>query len=640
MLTTWLKAQWFRLLTNGAPYTDNTSVVQWRRRHSRVLVRQILSSLKLQPVALIAEGLAAMLLAVILWDEISHPVLVVWVCFVALHLYGALDFNRRFWADRYRHARIHFWMRTWMLLAVIAGLIWAFAGVFFAHGSSAEPSQILLIAVILTVTFASWPIYACWLPSLGVFTLLSVTPLVLRLALMFGLSRIVIALLLVCVVIFIFYSGRRFNDIVQMSVRNDQENEELVKRLTLEKNLAEKLRRQTQEQSRLRARFFAAANHDIRQPLQAIGIYIQLLQQSQDPKTRLVVEQLAKTTGALQTLVAQILEVSRLEAGHINIEKQPLKLQTLLEDLAMEFEPIAKDKGLSFTLKNLDVIVYTDAQLLSRALRNLITNAINYTQSGGVVLAARLIANKTVSICVVDSGAGIEKSEQKRIFESFYRSNATRETVEGYGLGLSIVKVICEQLGMRLSASSRLGRGSIFRIALPVHEAEQASLFTPRHSTGGSHRKLEATVALVDDNAMVRDSLSALLTSWGMKVIAAAGLTEAFIKEVRHADKLDAVISDFNLGDNDPTGLEVLLALSKARAETVPAILLTAVHEDLIQADYVRQLRTLSESDAKLFAMPRLMQKPVSAEDLNEALREIMGFGNSQDEKGNQSPTS
>ena len=640
MLTTWLKAQWFRLLTNGAPYTDNTSVVQWRRRHSRVLVRQILSSLKLQPVALIAEGLAAMLLAVILWDEISHPVLVVWVCFVALHLYGALDFNRRFWADRYRHARIHFWMRTWMLLAVIAGLIWAFAGVFFAHGSSAEPSQILLIAVILTVTFASWPIYACWLPSLGVFTLLSVTPLVLRLALMFGLSRIVIALLLVCVVIFIFYSGRRFNDIVQMSVRNDQENEELVKRLTLEKNLAEKLRRQTQEQSRLRARFFAAANHDIRQPLQAIGIYIQLLQQSQDPKTRLVVEQLAKTTGALQTLVAQILEVSRLEAGHINIEKQPLKLQTLLEDLAMEFEPIAKDKGLSFTLKNLDVIVYTDAQLLSRALRNLITNAINYTQSGGVVLAARLIANKTVSICVVDSGAGIEKSEQKRIFESFYRSNATRETVEGYGLGLSIVKVICEQLGMRLSASSRLGRGSIFRIALPVHEAEQTSLFTPRHSAGGSHRKLEATVALVDDNAMVRDSLSALLTSWGMKVIAAAGLTETFIKEVRHADKLDAVISDFNLGDNDPTGLEVLLALSKARAETVPAILLTAVHEDLIQADYVRQLRTLSEADAKLFAMPRLMQKPVSAEDLNEALREIMGFGNSQDEKGNQSPTS
>ncbi len=630
MLTTWLKAQWFRLLTNGAPYTDNTSLEQWRRRHSRVLVRQILSSLKLQPVALIAEGLAAILLVVILWDEISHPVLVVWVSFVALHLYGALDFNRRFWADRYRHARIHFWMRTWMLLAVVAGLIWAFAGVFFAHGSSAEPSQILLIAVILTVTFASWPIYACWLPSLGVFTLLSVTPLVLRLALMFGLSRLVIALLLVCVVIFIFYSGRRFNDIVQMSVRNDQENEELVKRLTLEKKLAEKLRRETQEQSRLRARFFAAANHDIRQPLQAIGIYIQLLQQSQDAKTRAVVEQLAKTTSALQTLVAQILEVSRLEAGHINIDKQPLKLQTLLEDLAMEFEPIAKEKGLSFTLKNLDVIVYTDAQLLSRAIRNLITNAINYTNSGGVILAARLIANKTVSICVVDSGAGIEKSEQKRIFESFYRSHATRDTVEGYGLGLSIVKVICEQLGMRLSASSRLGRGSIFRIDLPVHEAEQASLFTPRRSTGGSHKTLDATVALVDDNAMVRDSLSALLSSWGVKVISAAGLTEAFVDEVRLASKLDAVISDFNLGDNDPTGLEVLLAVSKARAQTVPAILLTAVHEDLIQADYVRQLRTLSEADAKLFAMPRLMQKPVSAEDLNEALREILGLQDNQ----------
>ena len=183
---------------------------------------------------------------------------------------------------------------------------------------------------------------------------------------------------------------------------------------------------------------------------------------------------------------------------------------------------------------------------------------------------------------------------------------------------------------MRLSASSRIGRGSIFRIDLPVHEAEQASLFTPRRSTGGSHKTLDATVALVDDNAMVRDSLSALLSSWGVKVISAAGLTEAFVDEVRLASKLDAVISDFNLGDNDPTGLEVLLAVSKARAETVPAILLTAVHEDLIQADYVRQLRTLSEADAKLFAMPRLMQKPVAAEDLNEALREILGLQDNQ----------
>lgn len=621
----WIKAQWYRFVTNGAFHSENMTIAQWRRRHSRVLVRQILSSLKLQPVALAAEVAGACVTAMFLWDAVNPILLVFWLLLVGVHFYGSVDFNRRFWADRYRHARIHFWMRAWMVLAIVGGLIWALAGITFAYNiGNDSASQVILFSVILTVTFASWPVYACWLPSLVIFTLCAVTPLVLRLALIFGWSRLMIAALLVTVVVFMFYSGKRFNEIVQSSVRNDQENEMLVKRLTLERNLAEKLRRETQEQSRLRSHFFTAANHDIRQPLQAIGIYIQLLKKSNDPKTLAIVEQLAKTTQGLQTLVAQILEVSKLETGHTKVNPEPIKLATLLEELALEFEPIAKEKGLSFRLKNLDVNVCTDVQLLTRAIRNLLTNAIAYTEKGEVLLAARRIGGKRVSICVVDSGPGIEQAEQKKIFQTFYRSENTRSHVEGYGLGLSIVKVICDQLNIKLSLGSHPGRGSIFRLELPIHEAEQARIFSQKHSKQQPVKALNATVVLIEDNTPVRESLTALMENWGTKVIAADVFSDALAEEVRKAGKIDAVVSDFNLGEGEATGLESILRLSLISGEKIPAILLTAVSSEIIEKHYVRTLRVLGEREAALFAMPRIMQKPVTGEALNEALHELV----------------
>ena len=634
-MISWIKSQWYRFITNGEFHGENMTLEQWRRRHSRLLVRLILSSLKLQPVALAVEVTGACVTAMFLWPVLNPIFLVFWLMLVAVHLYGAVDFNRRFWADRYRHARIHFWMRAWMVLAIVAGIIWALAGMVFAiNVGNDSASQVILFSIILTVTFASWPVYACWLPSLVVFTLLSVTPLVLRLALIFGWSRLAIASLLVMVVVFMFYSGRRFNEIVQMSVRNDQENEMLVKRLTLEKNLAEKLRRETQEKSRLRSRFFTAANHDIRQPLQAIGIYIQLLKKSEDPKTQAVVAQLEKSSKGLHTLVGQILEVSKLETGHTTAHAEPFKLAALLEELAQEFGPVAEEKGLRFRLKNLDVNVCTDPQLLTRAIRNLIINAINYTQSGEIILAARLIAGRRVSICVVDSGTGIDEQEQKRIFDYFYRTESIRSKAEGYGLGLSIVKAICEQLELKLSFNSRLGRGSVFRIELPVHEAEQAKIFNQLSHRQKGIEKIEGKIVLIEDNTPVRESLAALLRSWGADVFEAEGYSDDLAEKVKEWGPPDAVISDFNLGEVQATGLECILRLSMAEERALPALLLTAVSSDVIDTHYVRTLRVLGEREAALFAMPRILQKPVTGDSLNSAVRELIG------EKSRQIPTS
>ena len=621
-----IRTKWYQFLTNSsAPPEQNMTAAQWRRRHSRVLVRQIQSSIKLQPIALIAESTGAATLAFTFWHEVNQWYLFAWLFLVLIHVYGALDFSRRFWADRYRHARIHLWVRAWMILATVSGIVWAVAGMTFAYDSDGQmPSQILLVSVILSVTFASWPVYACWLPSLGVFTLLSIAPLVLRMALVFGWSRLVIAILLVGIIAFIFYSGRRFSDIVQMSVRNEQESEVMVKRLTLEKNLAEKLRRETQEQSRIRGKFFQAANHDIRQPLQAIGIYIELLKRVDDPQVKLIVEQLAKTTRALQTLVAQILEVSRLETRHMSATLEPINIKLLLQDLAEEFVPIAAEKNLVLRVKPLDVTVCTDQQLLMRALRNLVINAINYTKQGEIVLAARLIGQNKVSLCVVDSGEGIDVAEQKRIFDHFYRSEKTRDSAEGFGLGLSIVRGICKQLDMKLSFSSKVGKGSIFRIQLPLHEAEQVRIFTQAKKDKTVINELYANVLLIEDNAVVRESLQALMQSWGLRVKAFGGFNEELEKLLNTNDQFDVIVSDYNLGLDRTNGLQVMLEINRRRKVKVPSVLLTAVGNDKIQDDYRQILSTLSEEEVKYFALPKILQKPVSGSDLSETIRSVL----------------
>ena len=621
-----IRTKWYQFLTNSsAPLNEDMTVAHWRRRHSRVLVRQIQSSLKLQPIALIAEGAGAGTLALTFWSDVNHWYLFAWLFLVLVHIYGALDFSRRFWADRYRHARIHLWVRAWMILASVSGVIWAVAGMSFAYGAQSQmPSQILLVSVILSVTFASWPVYACWLPSLGVFTLLSITPLVLRMALFFGWSRLVIAIFLVGIIAFIFYSGRRFSDIVQMAVRNEQESELMVKRLTLEKKLAEKLRRETEEKSRLRGQFFQAANHDIRQPLQAIGIYIELLKHHTDPNVKLIVEQLARTTSTLQTLVAQILEISRLETRHMTANPEPINVLHLFNELSEEFSSIAAEKNLSFKIKPLDVTVYTDRQLLSRAIRNLVTNAINYTQKGEVLLAARLIGTKSVSICIVDSGSGIDISDQKRIFEHFYRSEKTRGSAEGFGLGLSIVRAICEQLDMKLSFSSKVGKGSIFRIQLPLHEAEQVRILTQARKHSKSIQTLNATVVLIEDNTVVRDSLTALLKTWGLRVSAHSELSPDLFESIALMPQVDVILSDYNLGSNKANGLETILEINRRRKEKIPAILLTAVGDDKIQIDYRHILSSLPEDEVKYFALPKILQKPISGEDLNEAISTVL----------------
>ena len=158
-----------------------------------------------------------------------------------------------------------------------------------------------------------------------------------------------------------------------------------------------------------------------------------------------------------------------------------------------------------------------------------------------------------------------------------------------------------------------------------MHEAGQAKIFNQlsRRQTGIG--QINGKIVLIEDNTPVRESLAALLRSWGADVYEAEGYSDEVAEKVKVWGPPEAIISDFNLGEGQATGLECILRLSIAEGRAVPALLLTAVSSDVIDTHYVRTLRVLGEREASLFAMPRILQKPVTGDALNSAVRELLG---------------
>ena len=514
---------------------------------ARTLSKLILTSLKLFPVAVAAQFTGMVSLTAMFWaSEINDYFLLFW-CFCGLiHIWLSLRYVRNFWRDRERVARIRLWIRRWTALAIASGIIWGVAGPAFMIPLSGI-SQMVTVAVIVAVTFASWPVYSCWLPSLTAFTMLSLTPLVFAVAAQYGISQLMIAGIIIVTTGFILYSGRKLNELVVSSILTDAQNQ----RLRIEISRAENARRTMQIDSERRARFFAAANHDIRQPLQAMGIYIDILKRRATPQTEPVIGQLSIAISAISTLVEQVLTVTRMEFGQMEMHPEHVAVRSLLDELAAECRPIAEKKGLALRVVAPAVTIYTDVTMVKRALNNLVSNAIAYSdpviaKKPEIVLGARRIGSR-LSIGVYDCGPGISAEDRGRIFGTFYRGAAGKAIPgSGYGLGLSIVRGIARQLGVDLTLGSKPGRGSVFRLTFNIDESEQADCLKEALSAGSEIRMLTGTIILLEDNRFVRDAMKNMLESWGAKVLAAEEPGEAFYREAAEASDVLALVSDYN----------------------------------------------------------------------------------------------
>ncbi len=596
---------------------------------ARTLSKLILSSIKLYPVALAAQLVGMIALVATFWSsEVNEYFISFWFVCGLISIWYSLRFVRRFWRDQDKVAHIRLWIRRWTTLAVAAGIVWGVGGPAFFVSLSGI-SQVVTVAVVVAVTFASWPVYSCWLPSLFTFTVLSVTPLSIAVAAQYGVSQGLIAIVIFLSLIFILYSGKKLNDLIVSAILTDSQNQRLVERLRVEISRAENARRKMQTESEHRAKFFAAANHDIRQPLQAMGIYLDILKRRSSPQTAPVIEQLSVTSAAISTLVEQVLTVTRMEFGQMDLHPEYVNVRELLNDLGDECRAIAEEKGLSIRVHSVNETILTDVTMVKRALKNLISNAIAYSDPTApkpeIVLGARRVGKNRLSIGIYDCGHGIPKAERDRVFSTFYRGDAGREKPgSGYGLGLSIVRGIARQLGIEVTVGSIPGRGSVFRLLFNIAEVEQAEKLETKKEALPDIVPINGTIALLEDNRFVREAIENMLTSWGAKVISSGEPDDNFMQRVAEADDVKALVSDYNLGEELPTGLEAAGILEEKLGHRLPMVLLTAVAADLIESDFRRGKlsgKTLPE------AMPRILQKPADAATLNEAIWRALPAG-------------
>ncbi len=327
------------------------------------------------------------------------------------------------------------------------------------------------------------------------------------------------------------------------------------------------LRMQAQEAQEEKQRFFAAASHDLRQPLQALTLYQTVL--ARGAVTPDVIQRMGECIDALDRLLAGVLDIARLDAGKVATSMEAVYLPELMLRVSRLHDMGARDKELRLRLHTQDEWVRSDPVLLERILSNLLSNAMRYTERGGVLLAVRRRGERML-LQVFDTGIGIPDDQIESIFGEFTQlNNPQRDAARGAGLGLATVQRLARLLEHPLGVRSRIGRGSCFWLELPRCEAP------PRKAVGaqsdGSSDHLTSSVRppwrvlVVDDNAMVRESLQAMLTGWGLAVTVEAG-SERALQRMKHED-FDAVISDWRLpGDMD--GIEVLRqarSLTRAR---------------------------------------------------------------------------
>jgi two-component system, sensor histidine kinase len=397
------------------------------------------------------------------------------------------------------------------------------------------------------------------------------------------------------------------------SIESSLQNADLVRELGRQSEITELARAQAEAANREKSRFLAAASHDLRQPVHALGLFATAARQaSTDDERRSIIEHMALSVVSLSALFDSLLEISRLDAGVLETRLGTVPLSATLRRLGAEYTREAEQKQLGFRLNVGNFNVRTDALLLEQLLRNLLSNAVRYTEHGAILLAARRRADH-VRVEVWDTGVGIEPHQQAQIFEPFYQvNNPERDSRRGVGLGLAIARRIAVMLDHRLELASRPGRGSRFSLELPLIEAGTPSERPPAHESSLEAISLMGVVIVaIDDEPTVLTAVELLLAQHGCRVVTARSAAEALHELEQNELVPELLLADLRLSGAD-TGLEAIARLRSVYGESLRAAIVTG--------DTAPQRLLEIRSSGFL-----VLHKPVQPVDLERVVRELLG---------------
>jgi CheY-like chemotaxis protein/two-component sensor histidine kinase len=366
-----------------------------------------------------------------------------------------------------------------------------------------------------------------------------------------------------------------------------------------------------------KSRFLAAASHDLRQPLHALGLFVARLTKATWPdQERRLIEHVEQSVESLQDLLDTLLDLSRLESGSTRVDAEEFDLREALTGVLHDFEPQAHDKQLGLSLRAPAAWTCSDRGLVERLVNNLVSNALRYTESGRILLACRR-RKEHWRVEVWDTGIGIDPHHQTAIFEEYVQlGNAERDRRKGLGLGLSICRHVATLLSTKLGLRSVPGRGSVFWFDLPMVQSPAA--------IGGdapdeaSEILVSGTILVVEDDPLCLESTGEAIVGWGGDVDLAANADEALALAGR-APRYGAAVCDVHLpGATD--GLALGIRLQQLQAG-LPVILVSADASPILQAQ------------ARGAGFP-LLRKPVAAARLRATLLGLLNADAAEDAGG------
>lgn len=491
-------------------------------------------------------------------------------------------------------------IRNMGLIKVFEGFAWGSLA-WIEMGQGSLPEQLLVMASLAGVSGNAVSLLAPVFPLYACMQLTQLTVIVSRLLMIEGDAYNVLAL--GCL---LFVAGQAGQALIaqrtsRQSIALRFENLQLVGRL-------QQARAKAEHANQAKSKFLAAASHDLRQPVHAQELFLEVLASSElsEVQSKVLGNARAASQAAAQMLNI-LLDFSRIEAGVIEPQRCTFHLQPLLHKLEIELGGQADAKGIVYRSRETALAVDSDPALLELMLRNLITNAIRYTEHGGVLIGCRRRGDH-VSIEVVDTGIGIDPAHQTEIFREFHQlGNPERDRTKGLGLGLAITDGLAHSLGHVITLVSAVGRGSIFRISVPLSRrgfsdyAFNSLAIQPDYGT--CLRGL--CVLVIDDDPIVLQAMEHLLSDWGCDCRIEEHVDDAALQRLA-GWPVQIVISDFRLRD-EQTGANAIQKVRAVFGSALPALLITGDTAP-------ERLR-----EARASGIP-LLHKPVSPRQLHHAL--------------------
>jgi signal transduction histidine kinase/ActR/RegA family two-component response regulator len=513
--------------------------------------------------------------ALLMRNTIPASLLVAWFvgfCLTIASRYATIHAFRAKPADT-RELRLR--LKFAVLGHALGGISWGILGTLALHLAPDHPENVGIVFFVVGM-FAAFqaanptryePAYFAWL-------LAAMVPILSAASVNADPRYHTMAIMGTLFLVMITLTGRRASQLMMETIAKRQENARLLADLLAQKEALA-------EANRAKTRFFAAASHDLRQPMQAVVLLVESLQERvTEPATRRIVESITTSVVAMSALLNELLDISRFDAGTVKVQKSTFPVARLLDRLRNGFSAAARQKGLFFRVRRCSAVIESDPILLYRVMVNLLNNALRYTKSGGVLVGCRQRADG-LWIEVWDTGIGIPKESFKDIFREFHQlANPQRDREQGLGLGLAIVERTTRLLDHPIGLRSRVGRGSVFAVRVPYGDPAKV-VVAERAQAADDLEGLD--VLVVEDERDIRVAMVTLLQGWGCNVVAVDSAAGADIVVADGSFVPDVVLADYRLPDDN--GLNVIAKIRACCPDAAAIIISGDIGADVLKEE-------------------------------------------------------